>query len=221
MRTISWNASLRSWLWNRETYTPFADPISPGGSILGFDISQDAVTEVNEKAKNNQLKQIRAMKGSFDECITLLHDSKFDLILSCYAIYYAKDMKGVLCASPRSLLNPNGHIFICGYGKMNNQEIYNIINHVIPNHEQMKSAGDFIHQSSIEEIGKYYQRYNTVRFSNKIQFNKVDDVLEWWKNHPSYLPEIYDQVKDELRTYFARQSNFVLTKSILGVNYYS
>ncbi len=204
---------------------PFADPISPGGSILGFDISQEAVTEVNEKAKTNHLKQIRAMRGSFDECINLLHDFKFDLILSCYAIYYAKDMKGVLCAL-RSLLNPNGHIFICGYGKMNNQEIYDIINHVIinhviPNREQMKSAGDFIDQSSIEEIGRYYQRFNTVRFSNKIQFNKVDEVLEWWKNHPSYLPETYDQVEDELRTYFSLKSNFVLTKRILGVNYYS
>jgi hypothetical protein len=129
-------------------------------------------------------------------------------------------MKGVLCAL-RSLLNPNGHVFICGYGKMNNQEIYDIINHVIPNREQMKSAGDFIDQSSIEEIGRNYQRFNTVRFSNKIQFNKVDDVLEWWKNHPSYLPETYDQVQDELRTYFSLKSNFVLTKRILGVNYYS
>jgi ubiquinone/menaquinone biosynthesis C-methylase UbiE len=179
------------------------------------------VTEVNEKAKTNQLNQVRAMKGSFDECINLLHDSKFDLILSCYAIYYAKDMKGVLCAL-RSLLNPMGHIFICGYGKMNNQEIYNIINHVISNpSEQMKSAGDFIHASTIDEIGKCYQRFSTVRWYNRIQFNKVDDVLGWWKNHPSYLPEIYDQVEDALRTYYALKSNFVLTKSILGVNYYS
>ena len=201
---------------------PFADFVSPGGSILGIDISQEAITEVNEKAKANQLKQIRAMRGSFDECINLLHDSKFDLILSCYAIYYAKDMKGVLCAL-RSQLNPNGHMFICGYGEMNNQEIYNIINDVIPTNsrEPMKSAGDFIHASTIEEIGKFYQRFSTVRLYNKIQFNKVGDVLEWWKNHPSYLPEIYDQVEDILRSYFTLKSNFVLTKSILGVNYYS
>jgi len=200
---------------------PFADKVSPGGSILGMDISQASVTEVNEKAKANQLKQIRAMRGSFDECINLLHDFKFDLILSCYAIYYAKDMRGILRAL-RSLLNPNGNIFICGYGKMNNQEIYNVINHVISNpREHRKSAGDFIDASSIEEIGRCYQRFNTVRWYNKIQFNKVDDVLEWWKNHPSYVPEIYDQVEDSLRTYFDLKSNFVLTKSILGVNYYS
>ena len=199
---------------------PFAELVLPEGSILGFDISQEAVTEINEKARTNQLKQIRAMRGSFDECINLLRGFRFDLIISCYAIYYAKDMKGVLC-SLRSLLNPNGRIFICGYGKTNNEEIYDIINHVIPSHEQMKSAGDFIPQSSIEEIGKYYQRFSTVRFYNKIQFNKVDDVLEWWKNHPSFRPEIYDQVEVELRNYFASQSNFALTKSILGVNYYS
>src|SRR5207245_2971282 len=162
----------------RKHTFPFADLVSPGGSILGIDIAQEAVTEVNEKAKTNQLKQIRAMKGSFDECINLLHDSKFDLILSCYAIYYSKDMKGVLCAL-RSLLNPNGHIFICGSGKMNNQEIYNIINHVIHNPlEHIKYEGYFIHASRIEEIGKCYQRFSTVRWYNKIQFNKVEDVLE-------------------------------------------
>ncbi len=123
---------------------PFASLVSPGGSILGIDISQEAVTEVNEKAETNQLNQVRAMKGSFDECINLLHDFRFDLILSCYAIYYAKDMKGVLCAL-HSLLNPNGHIFICGYGKRNNQEIFDIINHIISNpRKQMESAGDFI-----------------------------------------------------------------------------
>lgn len=199
---------------------PFADLISPG-SILGIDISQEAVTEVNAKAKTSQLNQVRAMKGSFDDCINLLHDSKFDLILSCYAIYYAKDMKGVLC-DLRSLLNPNGHIFICGYGKGNNQEIFDIINQVISNpREQRESAGDFIHASSIEEIGKCYHRFSTVRWYNKIQFDKADDVLWWWKNHPSYLPEIYDKVEDALRTYFDLKGNFVLTKSILGVNYYS
>ena len=130
-------------------------------------------------------------------------------------------MKGVLCTL-RSLLNPNGHIFICGYGKKNNQEIFDIINSVISDpREQKESAGDFIDASSIEEIGKCYHRFGPVRWYNKIQFNKVDDVLEWWKNHPSYLPEIYDKVEDALQTYFDLKSNFVLTKNILGVNYYS
>jgi ubiquinone/menaquinone biosynthesis C-methylase UbiE len=200
---------------------PFADLISPG-SILGVDISQEAVTEVNEKAQRNQLNQVSAIKGSFDECINLLRGSRFDLILSCYAIYYAKDMKRVLC-DLSSLLNPNGHVFICGYGKRNNQEIYDIINNIISNpNEQKKSAGDFIDTSSIEEIGKCYNnRFDTVRWYNKIQFDKVDDVLLWWKSHPSYLPEIYDKVEDALQTHFTLKSNFVLTKSIMGVNYYS
>jgi hypothetical protein len=35
------------------------------------------------------------------------------------------------------------------------------------------------------------------------------------------MDQLHDQVEDELRTYFALKSNFVLTKSILGVNYYS
>src|SRR5215472_6517161 len=61
---------------------PFAELVLPKGSILGFDISQEAVTEINEKAKSNQLKQIRAMRGTFDECTNLLHGFRFDLIIS-------------------------------------------------------------------------------------------------------------------------------------------
>jgi len=198
----------------------FADVVSSNGSILGIDISQQAIDEVNEKAKIKKLNQIRAIKASLDECINLLQSSKFDLILSCYAIYYAKDMKRLL-HELRYLLNPNGHIFICGYGRMNNQEMFNIINHVISDSSKHIKAVDFIDPSSIEEVGKYYHEYNTIRLHNQIQFDSVDDVLLWWKNHSRFIPEIYDSVEDALRSHFAIKGNFILSKNILGVNYYS
>ena len=98
MQAISRHASLSIFGCGTGKHTfPFANLISPG-SILGIDISQEAVNEVNEKAKTSQLNHVRGMRGFFDECINLLNDSKFDLILSCYAIYYAKEMKGVLCS---------------------------------------------------------------------------------------------------------------------------
>jgi SAM-dependent methyltransferase len=199
----------------------FADLVSSTGSILGIDISQQAVDEVNEKAKTKQLKKIRAIKASLDECTNLLQGAKFDLIMSCYAIYYANDMKRVICEL-RSLLNPNGHIFLCGPAKMNNQEMFNIINDVISDpSKQVEVADDFIDASSIEEISRHYQRFNTIRLDNKIQFDSVDNVLQWWKNHSSFIPEIYDSVENSLRTHFAVKGKFVLTKNILGLNYYS
>ena len=199
----------------------FANLLSSRGSILGIDISQQAVDEVNEKAKTKRLKQIKAIKASLDECINLLQGSKFDLILSCYAIYYAKDMIRVLC-DLHSLLNPNGHIFLCGPARMNNQEMFSIINRIISDpSKQIEAADDFIDASNIEEISRYYQRFSTIRLDNKIQFDSVDNVLQWWKNHSSFNPKIYDSVEDVLRTHFAVKGNFVLTKNILGVNYYS
>jgi hypothetical protein len=105
---------------------------------------------------------------------------------------------------------------------MNNQEMFNIINDVISDpYKQVEVADDFIDASSIEEISGYYQRYNTVRLDNKIQFDSVDNVLQWWKNHSSFIPEIYDSVDYALRTHFAANGNFVLTKNILGLNYHS
>ncbi len=198
----------------------FVDLVSRG-SILGIDISQEAVNEVNEKAKNKQLEHVSAIQASLDECVNLMNGSKFDLILSCYAIYYAEDMKGVLYGL-RSLLNPKGHIFICGPAAMNNREIIDIVNSLISDPSKWaKPAQDFIDASSIEEIGGYYQTFNTVRLDNKIRFDSVDTVLRWWKNHASFVPDIYDGVRDALRNHFAEKGNFMMTKNILGVNYYS
>lgn len=197
----------------------FANSVSSEGLILGVDISDEAVNEVNEKAKLKQLKHVKAVKGSLDNCVNLLQDLKFDLILSSYAIYYAKDMKGIL-RDLRSLLNPGAHIFVCGPGTMTNQEMTDIINGIISDPSKKQNyLEDFIDPSAIKEVSTYYKKYNIVRLQNKIVFHSVDDVMQWWKNHISFVPEIYNDVEQAIRLHFNHKAAFSLMKNVLGVNY--
>jgi ubiquinone/menaquinone biosynthesis C-methylase UbiE len=198
-----------------------ANLISPNGFILGIDISDEAVDEVNKRAEKEQLKQVKAIKSSLDVCIDLLQGLKFDLILSTYAIYYAQDMKRVL-SNLRSLLNPNGQVFVSGPGLGTNQEIVKLINNL----SASSSGGsqpieDFIQESDIKEIGMQYSSFRTARLFNQIRFDSSEDLLKWWKNHNSFIPEIYDAVRQSLRSHFAENDRFVLTKNVLGVLYYA
>lgn len=197
-----------------------ADFVSSDGFILGFDIADEAINEINKRAKKEQRNQIKTIRGALDECIDLLRDSRFDLIISTYAIYYARDMKKVL-SGLGAILNPRGHIFVCGPGRGTNQEIFKLINKIVPNSSlKVKHVTDFIQKSEIKKIGKHYSRFSTVQLANKIQFDSVESVLQWWKNHNSFIPEIYDTVAKTLQSCFVKKNKFILTKNVLGIHYY-
>ena len=194
--------------------------VAPAGSILGLDISKEAVNEVNQRAKKAKLSQVRAIAGDLDECPKLLKNSKFDLIISTYAIYYAQSVKQLL-RDLKTQLNPKGQIFICCPGRGTNQEIFNLVNSVVTNPALKKlPVKDRVSESDINEIGKHYAKVKTVRLANKIQFDYPNEVLQWWQHHNSYNPQIYNDVKKQLKSHFAKKKRFILTKNVLGVHFY-
>jgi ubiquinone/menaquinone biosynthesis C-methylase UbiE len=190
--------------------------LSSGSSILGVDISPDAVRLVNTRAKNEHLQNIEARECNLDEVVNALNGLYFDLILSSYAIYYSKNMLQLFSALP-TLLNPDGQVFICGYGKGTNHELYEIIQKFT---DKIKPIDDFIQERDIINIADHhYSKYRIVRLSNQVFFSTLEDILTWWKNHNSYLPEISQDVSDALQTKISREGTFSLTKNVLGVYY--
>lgn len=199
----------------------FADIVSTDGLILGIDISDEAINEINKKAKIENLKQIKAMKASIDNCIELLKDFRFDFIMSAYAIYYAKDMRRLLCRL-RYLLNAKGQMFICGPGEGTNKEMISIINDSNSDSTaKARPVKDFIKEGDIREINNHYSKVKTVRLANQVRFNSANSILQWWKNHNSFIPEIYDDVAKALKSHFKKNKIFVLTKNVMGVHFYA
>ncbi len=195
--------------------------VSPHGSILGVDISDEAVKEINERARKAGFGNVRATKAALDDCIGLLSGCGFDYVVSAYAIYYAKDMKRLL-SELRSLLNPGGQMFICGPGRGTNQEIIQLINETLKEStRKVPPIEDFIDDVEVRETGKPYSNYRIIRLANEIRFPSSESVLCWWENHNSFIPESRAAVSQALQFHFSRKQEFVLTKNVLGVQYFA
>lgn len=192
--------------------------VTPAGEVLGVDISADAVQEFNAKAEREGIPQTTARRASLDEVLVQLKSLRFDLIISAYAIYYAQDMVGLICGL-RSLLRPNGQVFICGPGRGTNLQLVQLIERLAQGGPQrVRPVEDFLSAGDIETIARCYSRCETVRLPNEIRFDSVERVMEWWQNHNSYVPGIHDQVAAALRAEFEAHRGFVLAKNVLGVH---
>lgn len=187
--------------------------------FLGFDISTDAVNEVLKRAKTEKLNNITAIQGNLDDAMKILKGKKFDLIISTYAIYYAKNMPKLLI-NLKTLLKPLGQLFVCGNGQGSNQEIISLVNSLIkPPLSKLPSVTDFISESEIKEVAKSYSETETIRLANKIQFHNTEDVLTWWKNHNTYVPEVEVRMTEIIKKHFKDNRSFSVTKNIIGIHY--
>ena len=190
------------------------------GHITGIDISDQAVSSVKLRAEREGLGNIEAIKGSIDDCLTLVRDQEFDLILSTYAAYYSKDIVHLL-SNLSVLLSAKGQLFVCGYARGTNREMIRLINRL--GHCSRKVMGeieDFIRKREISQIGKRYSRHRTVRLDNWIRFTSAESLLRWWRNHNSFVENLYEEVAKSIENHFKANRAFILTKAVLGVQYY-
>src|SRR5581483_5669619 len=98
---------------------------------------------------------------------------KYDLILSTYAIYYAKDMLGTIHRLRDNLL-PGGRLFLVGPGEGSNKEFTEFMD--LP-----WKIPDFVSISDLR-----YSHVQVDRLHNSVTFPTKDSLLAWWSNHNSY-----------------------------------
>lgn len=197
----------------------FAPLVFTEGHITGIDISDEAVASVKRRAEREGLGNIDAIKGSIDDCLSLLQDQEFDLIISTYAVYYSRDMIGLL-SKLRVLLSAKGQVFVCGYGRGTNLELIKLINQSAHGSQKVTDEiHDFIGEPEISEIGRWYSRHRAVRLDNRIRFTSAESVLRWWRNHNSFVEDIYEEVAKSIECHFKFNKAFILTKAVLGIQY--
>jgi ubiquinone/menaquinone biosynthesis C-methylase UbiE len=189
-------------------------------SILGIDISDKGVSDINSRVMADKHFHIKAINVDMDKCIDLIQSKKFDLIISSYAIYYSKDMVYLL-KNIRQLLKNKGQIFVCGPGDGTNIEMNVIIDKVgKPIGIKSSPITDFIDDLSIKEVSNNFNLFKKTRLFNKIYFYSTDDVLLWWKNHISYNQLIFDDITEIIMDHFRKNKYFEISKNVLGIQYY-
>lgn len=195
-----------------------AERVSPDTELIGVDISADAVSEVNDRARREGRSNVRALRASLDDCPAALPDGRFDLLLSTYAVYYARDLTGLL-ERLRQVLSPGGSMFLCGPGAGTNREMITLVNGVQDALEEpVAPVEDFLDPEQIEALGRTYGSVSVSRMENAVSFASVAEVATWWRNHNMFRAAAEQSVTRELKAIFAKDGGFRLTKHVLGVH---
>ena len=196
---------------------PYCDKILPDGTVLGVDISPQAVAEVRTIAARTGAGNVEAMTAGLDDVVELLRNRRFDLIVSSYAIYYATDCVALL-GNLVGLLADRGRVFVCGPGEGTNREMAELVQRVADDPEDCPGPqSDFIDSQQIASAAGRYASSETFRLSNAIRFSDPDRLLGWWRNHISHVPSADAAVERTVRDFFQTHREFLLTKNVLGV----
>ena len=196
-----------------------AQAVSCSGGILGIDISQDAVDEVNARAARDHFPWVEAQRMDLDEIPHKISSRRFDLIVSSYAIYYSTDSVALL-RGLRSLLSEQGMVFVCGPGRGTNVELIDLVNGFLPSaHEQIRPVDDFLTPDQVREVAGSYASFDAFRLENQIIFDSTHEVMQWWENHNSYVRSVAPGVENAIDAHFIANRTFALTKNVLGIQF--
>jgi SAM-dependent methyltransferase len=185
----------------------------PKAKITGIDISPEAIHQLQEEQP-----EINGFVCDLNDANTFLkivnkNGPTFDLIVSFYALYYAKNMENLLPVL-RQALNPDGRIILTGFSSLNNKELIEITSKYA---KQEIETDDFVQPWIIEKyfgnyVYKYYYFHNPIRFPDDTSF------LSYYKNYGLYLKDIEEDVAKDVRKEISEKGSFTLSKVSLVVS---
>ena len=195
----------------------FAPLVGPEGSILGIDASAQAVEEVRAKAGQAGYAWVEAEQLGLDDSVDFLADRSFDLVVSTYAIYYASDFVKLL-KDLGDRMPPGGELLVVGPGTGTNREISDIVARLSPSASEKLYVSDFIDEAGIAALADHFGGCETHRLDNPIRFHGTEEVMAWWRNHNSYVPDLEAEARAAIEAQLDEAGQWYMTKSLLALH---
>jgi len=195
--------------------------------ITGGDVSP----ELLDKARQENAKignRIKIITLDFNQRFPL-DDDQFDLLTSCFAIYYSEDIPSTISEMHR-VIKPGGRLFTTGPMPENKRLFYDII--LEATHQPIPPMpGSSRYSTQIyEAITRRYSSVEIHIFENPLIFEKVEPFLEYtraslsedrrlWKSlfeHTGGFEQVMDQIKQVASRRLAQEGTLVMTKVVGG-----
>lgn len=184
------------------------------GLVVGVDASRESLDHIRKNTEH--MDNVRLVLSTMEEMHEKISSfGKFDVIISCFAIYYSKNTEKTLLEL-KGLLKGKGRLFLCGPAIGNNEALLKL-------HSKIKEM-PHMHQGFFENFAKGFLQKNFSRveeftFQNPIEFPDVDALTEYWLSY-----SIGDKSKEnEFRKAAAEQfskgskGKFVTVKQVIGL----
>lgn len=195
--------------------------------ITGGDVSP----ELLEKARQENARignRIKFIDLNFNERFPL-EDNQFDLLTSCFAIYYSEDIPFTISEMHR-VLKPGGHLFTTGPMPENKRLFYDII--LEATHKSIPPMPGSSRYSSLiyNAIQALFSRVEIQIFENPLIFETVDPFLAYtraslsedrrlWSDlfeESAGFEQVMQSIKSVAERRLAQEGKLVMTKVVGG-----
>ena len=156
--------------------------------IVGIDEHKKLINNAKNKNTNEKLKfEI----GSFDNKLSF-SDNSFDLVISCFAIYYAENINQTLREIKR-VLKKNGRIFFTG-PMPNNKFEFNEIIEKAADAKVPKLIGSSRFSSEIfNSVNEILDSAKINEFKNELKFKNLTPYIEYTKSALEKNRKVYEK----------------------------
>ena len=182
----------------------------------------------NKKTKNN----IKFNLASFDKKL-LFPEKFFDLVISCFAIYYAENIEKTLLEIKR-VLKPDGRIFFTG-PMPNNKKEFNEVIEDAANDKVPELIGSSRYSTEIfESVNNIFENATIEEFKNQLNFETIEPFLEYAhstleKNRKVYveflknkdLKLLLSKIQNILKEKIKINGKLIITKLVGGISAYN
>jgi ubiquinone/menaquinone biosynthesis C-methylase UbiE len=197
---------------------PLAQMVGEQGRILAMDVSQEALDLLLSQLKALRLiDRVQLIRAELDDIAAHVDGRLFDRAISCYALYYARDPRGVLGSVQRALTS-NGIFFFCGPANDNNAELkqfhYALLGGTSPFGTK---ASQFMSDEGLRLAREWFSSIRVHRFENVLTFVSPESLYEYWSSYNLYDDKLNLEFKRAAIEYFQSHEVFETRKCVIGV----
>jgi ubiquinone/menaquinone biosynthesis C-methylase UbiE len=196
---------------------PFLERLSESGSILGLDISSDALKTLASKVGVEHRQKLRLVEGGLDNLTQALPDSSgFDLIFCAYGLYYSADAVRTLNEAC-SRLKPAGRMSIVGPFGPNNKPLFDMVRKsgvVLPD-PVVHSSERFMLQTVLPWAVTNFESVAVNTMVNRVRWAAPGPVLNYWQSTTFYDARKRPDFEFLLRQHFHEHAEFVNEKWVM------
>jgi len=186
----------------------------PNSEIIGIDASKKSLSIVHDQCEYLHITNVRTILSSMDRLSELVEDSYFDVITSCFALYYSKDISKLIPIIKKKL-KKDGRLFVCGPIKGNNIELINFQKN-LPN-SKISIIPYSMTESILPEIHFSFSNVSKNIFQNPIKFLDEKTLFKYWSSYYLYDSNLETIFKEKLHEHFNKYKHFTTTKKTIGI----
>jgi len=179
--------------------------------VVGVDINEESLKHIENNSKSSNIKLVQSSLK--DMHAKLNKFPKFDIIISCFAIYYSENPQQTILQL-KSLLKENGRFFICGPSIDNNKALLSLHSKIgkLP-----KMHKGFFENLAIPFLKENFKNVKISKFENPIAFPDINSLAEYWLSYSIGDKNKVEQFKKAAEEEFKGGNKFITKKEVIGV----